>query len=505
MAKKDERNVNIVIKNPEEENEVIISFSTLLKKLRKYLMLWIVAAVVFVGAAFGYAGVTTHVKKASLHALIGFSYNGIEKGLDPAGSTFDPYSIKNPAVIENALTSLGMDIEQLESIREGITMEGVVPKNAIDRLTVYNSVLDTNGNVGAAEKILETTYFPTQYHVYFNYNNTSLTETEAVEVINAIFNEYNNYFYETYGYNESLGNAVSIINYDDYDYSEAIDLFDNSLSILKKYVRQLANDDQTRFRSSVTGYTFSDLYQSIDTVETIDLDKISSYVAVNNITKDQEAALAYYEYRIKALTRLKTQYEEEIKSYEASITSYEKDQIIVFGNGTDDTNTQSTLASKQYDKMIDEKNQIVVSLAETKQSINYYKERQEALKSNNSGSASSSKVQTVETDLASLNEKVSNLINIVADTAEDYYKNVTFKNAYNVLVPATNTTSDKISRIIENAKMPIVILEALALVIYFAVAFIESIIAENKNRKAALLNADNDSSDKDKEDDEAEK
>ncbi len=155
--------------------------------------------------------------------------------------------------------------------------------------------------------------------------------------------------------------------------------------------------------------------------------------------------------------------------------------------------------------MIDEKNQIVVSLAETKQSINYYKERQEALKSNNSGSASSSKVQTVETDLASLNEKVSNLINIVADTAEDYYKNVTFKNAYNVLVPATNTTSDKISRIIENAKMPIVILEALALVIYFAVAFIESIIAENKNRKAALLNADNDSSDKDKEDDEAEK
>lgn len=505
MAKKGERNVNIVIKNPEEENEVVISFSTLLKKLRKYLMLWIVAAVVFVGAAFGYAGITTHINKASLHALVGFSYNGIEKGLDPAGKNFDPYSIKNPAVIENALTSLGMDTEQLENIREGITLEGVIPKDVIDRLTKYNSVLDTNGNLGAAEKILETTYFPTQYHVYFNYSNTSLTETEAVELINAILNEYNNYFYETYGYNESLGNAVSVISYDDYDYSEAIDLFSNNLSILKKYVRQLSNDDQTRFRSSVTGYTFSDLYQSIDTVETIDLDKISSYVSVNNITKDKEAALAYYEYRIKALTRQKTQYEEEIKSYEASITSYEKDQIIVFGNGTDDTNTQSTLASKQYDKMIDEKNHIVVNLAETKQRINYYKERQEALKSNNSGSAAASKIQTVEADLASLNEKVGNLINIVADTSEDYYRNVTFKNAYNVLAPATNTTSDKLSRIIENAKMPIIILEALALVIYFAVAFIESIIAENKNRKAALLNAESNSDDKDKEDDEADK
>lgn len=485
MAKKDERNVNIVIKNPEEEDkELVISFSTLLKKLRKYLLIWIVVAVVFIGAAFGYAGITTQVNKASLHALVGFSYDGIEKGIDPAGNTFDPYSIKNPAVIENALTSLGMSLENLESIREGITIHGVIPKNAVNRLTVYNDVIDKNGSVSAAEKILETTYFPTQYHVYFNYTNTGLSDSDAVEVINAILNQYNDYFYETYGYNESLGNAVSVINYNDYDYSEAIDLFDNSLSILKKYVQQLANEDQTRFRSSATGYTFSDLYQAIDTVATIDLDKISSYVAVNNLTKDKESALAYYEYRIKALTRQKAQYEEEIKSYETAIANYEKDQIIVFGAGSEDMNTQSTLASQQYDKMIDEKNKIAVSLAETKQNINFYKERQESLKSNNAGSTA--KVEAVEADLASLNEKVSNLINFVADTSEDYYKNVTFKNAYNVLVPATNTSSDKVSRVIENAKMPIVVLEALALILYFAVAFIEAFVADSKKRKVAI-------------------
>lgn len=484
MVKKDERNVNIVIKNPEEDKELIISFSTLLKKLRKYLLIWIVAAVVFVGAAFGYAGITTHSNKVSLHALVGFSYDGIEKGLDPSGKTFDPYSIKNPAVIEDALSSLGMNVEQLEEIRQGITIYSVRPKDAIDRLTVYQSVLDTNGSVSAAEKLLETAYFPTQYHVYFDYSKTSLADDEAVEVFNTVLNQYNSYFYEVYGYNESLGNAVSVINYDDYDYSEAIDLFDNSLSILKKYVRQLANEDQTRFRSSDTGYTFSDLYQAIDTVETIDLDKISSYVAVNNLTKDKESALAYYEYRIKALTRLKSQYEEEIKSYESAIAGYEKDQIIIFGNGTDDTNTQSTLASKQYDKMIDEKNQIVVSLAETKQSINYFKERQEALKSKSVGS--SAMFDTVEADLAKLNEKIGNLINLVADTSEDYYKNVTFKNAYNVLVPATNTSSDKVSRVIANAKMPIFVLEAFALVLYFAVALIEAFVADSKKRKAEL-------------------
>lgn len=497
MAKKEERNVNVVIKNTEEEDkELVVSFSTIFKKLRKYLVIWIIVAVVFVGAAFGYAGVTTHVNKPSLQALVGFSYDGIEKGLDPSGNTFDPYSIKNPAVIENALTSLNMSVEYLESIREGITIKGVIPKDAINRLTVYSDVLDTNGNIGAAERILETTYFPTQYYVYFNYNNTTLADDDAVEVFNAVLNQYSNYFYETYGYNESLGNAVNVISYDDYDYTEAIDLFDNSLSILKKYVKQLANEDQTRFRSSVTGYTFSDLYQSIDTVESIDLDKISSYISVNNLTKDKDSALAYYEYRIKALTRQKTQYEEEIKSYEASIESYEKDQIIVFGAGSDDTNTQSTLASKQYDKMIDEKNQIVTSLAQTKQSINYYKERQEALKSSSTGS--SAKIETVEADLAKLNEKVSNLINLVADTSEDYYKNVTFKNAYNVLVPATNTSSDKVSRVIENAKMPAVILEALAVMVYLAAAIIEAFVADSRKRRDAIT-AESES-DKNKED-----
>lgn len=502
MAQKDNRNLNIVIKNNEEEKDIVITFSTLLKKLKKYLVIWIVAVFVFVGLAFAYASITTHVNKASLHALVGFSYDGIEKGLDPAGSTFDPYSIKNPSVIENALTSLGLGVEQLETIRQGISIEGVTPKDAIRRLTVYNDVLNSNGSISAAEKILETTYFPTQYHVYFDYSKTGLTDSDAVQVINAILSQYNVYFYETYGYNEALGNAVTVINYNDYDYSEAVDIFNNSLAILENYVKQLANEDQTRFRSSVTGYTFSDLYQSIDTVKTIDLDKISSFVSVNNLTKDKESALAYYEYRIKALTRLKTQYEDEIKAYEASIENYEKDQIIVFGAGTDDTNTQSTISSAQYDKMIDEKNIISVSLAETKQNISYYKERREALQSNTVGS--SDKIATVEAELSAMNEKVNNLINIVADTSEDYYMNVTFKNAYNVLVPATDTTSDKFSRVVDNAKTPIMILELVGVVIYFAAALIEAFVTDSRRKKAAMM-AESESESKSDETDKKEK
>ncbi len=486
MAKKDINNLNITINNQEEEGDSIVSVSTLIRKLKKYFILWLVTAVVFIGIAFGYAGLSTQVSKARLTALISFSFDGVEKGLDPNGREFDVYSVKNPAVIERALTELGISMDQLEPIREGITITGRIPDDALQRLNVYSGLLDntTNGSISAAEKILETTYFPTQYEVYFDYNKTELTDEEAVNVMNTILNTYTDYFYELYGYNEAVGNALAAVDYTLYDYNEAVDVFSNSLVSLKNYVRELAGEDETRFRSSVTGYTFDDLYQSIETVEDIELDKISSFITVKNITKDKNEALAYYEYRIKALGREKSQYEETLKALEASIDAYQKDQIIVFGS-TEDTNTQSTLTSQQYDDMFAQKNQLSSNLARTKQLINFYKDRQESL-SNGKMTATKDEINKLEEDLAALNERVNDLVDLVCDTSEDYYKNVTFSNAYNVLVPASNTTSNKIARFISNAKMPLVILELLGIVAYFGVAFVTAIVSDSRKKKQEI-------------------
>lgn len=481
MAKKDERNLNITISNPEEdEDKVIISFGTLFKKLKKYFMIWFLAAVILVGVAFGYAAIITNVKKPPLTAIISFSYSGIEKGLDPAGKKFDVYSIKTPSVIEKSLTELDVDLTYLEKIREGITIHGQLPKDVRTRLTIYDDVLNTNGSVQAAEKILETSYFPTQYTVYFDYSKIGLSDDDAVEVFNRILDNYDNFFYEQYGYNESLGSSMTAISYTDYDYAEAVDVFNNNLTSMKRYIRQLSNEDNTRFRSSVTGYTFDDLYAAIDTVQSLDLDRISSYVTVNNITKDKDRTIAYYEYRIKALTRQRDQYEEQLEALEKSIEQYEKDQIIVFGS-SEDTSTQSSLASEQYDKMFGQKTDISANLASTKQLINFYKDRLQDMKGKTTSTGKM--VETVEADLEALSVKVSNLVDLVCDTSEDYYKNVTFKNAYNVLVPATSVSVAIVGRIVDNAKMPIVILEALAVAFYLAFAFIKAFLADNRKKK----------------------
>ena len=464
------------------ENSSVTAIFTMVDKLKKYFVLFLVMAISAGVLSFAYSGITTVIKPPELKALIGFSYDGIDKGLDPNGRKFDINTVKSPAVIEMALTELNIDIEKLESIRNGITFEKIIPASAYDKFTVYNSILEKGGQetLEAGEKLIETSYYPTQFTVLFDYSKTGFSKKKAAEVFNMIIEKYDEYFYKTYGYNEAIGNAVSAISYEDYDYAEAVDVFENNLSTLKRYVKQLSDEDDTRFRSTVTGYTLADLYSSIDTVQTIDLDKISSYITFYNVTKDKERAIAYYEYRIDALTREVNQYEEQIEVYDGSIKSYEKDQVLVFG-GTDNINTQSNVSSEQYDKMFSQKNNTAEDLAYSKQRITFYKNRIQALKSNNINT--NKNIEMVESELKSLNEKLNTLIELVRDTSEDYYRNVTFGNAYNILVPASGSAVSILKTIFNNALIPLLILEVIAFFVYFAIAFVAAFAPKKGNGK----------------------
>ena len=438
--------------------------------LKKYLPRWIMSAVLVGFLSVGYAEVATHINKPELKSLVGFTYDGIERGLDPSGRKFDINSLKSPEVINMALTETNTDLQKLEDVRNGISFEKIIPASAYDKFTVYNSILEKGGNdtLDAGEKVLETSYYPTQFTVCFDYSKTGLSGKEAVNLFNTILEKYDDYFYKKYGYNELMGNAVSAISYEDYDYPEAVDVFSNSLGILRNYVRQLSSEDNTLFRSTETGYTFNDLYSTINTLSSVDLASISSYIDKNNVTKNKEKAITYTEYRIESLKRYQTECEEKIKQYGDSIGKYSKDQVLVFG-GTDNINTQANVASEQYDKMFSQENSVAGELAETKKDIAYYETRLERLKTGKINSTVD--IAQVETDLASLNEKLNNLINVVSKTSEEYYRTVTFANAYNILVPASLSSVDVMGIVIETAMKPLIIMEALAFLIYLAFAF----------------------------------
>ena len=500
MAKKDERNLNITIKNQEDDDAVIISVGDILKKLKQFFTLWLVAAIIagVVGAAYG--TVKTVARKPAIIALVSFTYKGIEKGLDPKGKNFDVNTIKNPTVIEDSLTRLDMDIELLDGIRKGIRIEGIIPEDAVNRITAYRNVYETanSGNLAAAQAMLDVSYYPTTYRIHFDYADAGLSRSDGVQVLNTILEAYRDYFYKVYGFNQSLGTAVPAVDYDAYDYAEQVDIFGDTLTTIEKYLKNLANDDTNLFRSTETGFTFNDLYRAAQTIDSIDRDRISSLISVNNITKDKEASIAYYDYRIENLTRTSTALKERLATIEDSINKYEKDTILIFGNGTDGNDTSYSQASEEYDKLINQRVTTSTELAETKQRIEFYKARKTALQGTKTGSKAMR--ESVEEQLKDLGEKVTELVNTTEITAQEYYENVEYKDAYNILVPAVASATSVVSSAIKSSIIPVFVLEAMVFVVYFAAAFIAALSKSSKKKKATANGADDDDDDDDIED-----
>ena len=481
MKQKEQRNLNITLKNEEEKkDEIVLSLSAVFRQLKRFVILWlclsiIVAVLIPVGTAVFAAD-----QHKNLTALVSFNYKGVEKGLDPKGNQFDVNSLKSPTVIEMALTSLGEDLTYLEYIRQGISIESVIPQNAIDQIIAYKSLFE-QGNITATKELLATSYFPTQYQLTFNYSHTGFSGERAVEVFNTVLDCYRKYFFETYGFNHALGSAVTALDYTDYDYAEAIDIFSSNLSTLGEYVSNLSSNDKTRFRASSTGYSFADLSESISTIRDVDLDMISSYVTVNNVTKDKATLIDYY--RLESLNRQKIIAQENLNVIKESIEKYEKDTIVIYGDQQDVS--QYTQASAEYDSLIQQRINAQKTLSTCTQNIAAIQTRINAL--NGKNAASKEKVEKVEKDLANLNSKVAELLDKINTTANEYYETVYLANSYTILVPASSSALHTTKNILKSALKPFVIVEALLFVCYFGVAFVIALVLET--REAKLLAA----------------
>ncbi len=501
MSKKEERNLNVTIKSDEDDKDsVVLSISSFGKGLKRYFLPWvIVAVIVFVGVA-GIKTIGVVCNKTPLKALIGFNYKGIESGEDPAGHTFDINTVKNVQVISEALAENDIDLEEADAVRNAITFEGVIPSDAIDKMTTYKSVYEnsTNGNLAAAQAMLDVTYYPTQFKVSFDYGSTGLTKGKAVQVLNSMLNHYRDYFFDQYGYNKSLGQSLSAVSYEDYDYSEAVDLFRVNLNALSDYVNTLSRSDSSHFRSKetgvegedgLTGYTFDDISQSIDAVKRIDLARISSYVTVNNVTKDKTATIAYYQYNIDELNREKNAYTERLANLKTAIDSYKKDTVLVM-SGIDGTSQELSQSSEQYDKLVERYDNVATQLANVKQDISMYTQRKEGLEKGKEGTKDMEDYTVGE--IAKLNDKVNRLIEITRIASEQYYETEEFANAYNIFAPAVNSKIDTVKSILHASLMPLIVVEALVLIIYIIIAFVFAIRSDSSKKTAAESAEDTD-------------
>lgn len=444
----------------------ILSMKAVCRNLRKFFLPWLIVSAVVAVLVFGINSISNLTNRV-ISVTVNFSFDGVESGHDPLGNTFHVDEVVDKSAVEEAVKELEIENADIQEICSSISIRGNIPNDVINRIINHTSIYGTS-QVNSIQKIQDTTYYPTQYIITMDCYKLDMKFKDCVALLNNVTEKYKNTFAEKYGYKESLANAVTSFDYNDYDYIDSIDVLDSSLESLESYINELASKDSTRFRSEQTGYTFSDLVKSIETIRTEDLEIISSYITLYNMTKDKENLITNYEYRIEEYERQKKINEEKLDSIAKILEVYEKNSILIFSNATSGTDAALNQSSDTYDNLIEQQVLTETEISKCQQEIDKYNKRIKNLNAD----AKKGSVETLEKEFEDISNKVNTFLETVRITVNEYYNDIAFKNAYEILTPATSSTLSIILTSVKEMLFVCAALEMIILAIYILICCI---------------------------------
>lgn len=430
----DETKILLHVEHPDEDEDTIdlVNVATNMgkkKKLYGYLMLLAIFAGIVVGLVI--TGVRAIIGQSSYsRAVISFNYDGVDEGLDPNGASFDINKLKAPVVIQAALDELGITDEvSVEDVRQNISIEGIIPSDAVERLSVINQIAEDNSTY--YEKVLDVSYYPSQYVVYLSKLH-GMSGSRTSELLNAILAAYKDWFIDTYANTAALTITGNLVNYSNYDYVEAVDLVAAQIDIMQSYVSE-RRSDAPDFRSANTGLSFGDIQTSLNTIESVDLANLQSYVESNNLTKDRAKLIEYYNYNIQQYNLQLSELSTQLANVQASIDSYQKDPVVIVSS--QDSTQQIEQTNEYYDKLVAQKLSISDQIAEYNKKVTRTSTLLAQLQATDT--------TTLQAEMTRADEMLSSIVTTltewttrIEDTTDEYYDTTLFSNAYKVSVPA---------------------------------------------------------------------
>ena len=461
--------IRLEVNRPEDDEreiDLIEVAKAIASKRRIYAYLLVIA--VLVGLLLGGLSVVYdhYFNEASyVRGLISFNYKGIEKGLDPNGAVFDVTVLKSPAVLEPALAAIGRDSAYLSHLKDNIDIKAVQPQDVVERITIIERMSEKDPS--NYEKLLDVDYYPSQYVVYL-YDDGTFSTREMSNLLNAVFDSYREYFYKTYADSDVITVVANLLDSGDYDYSANIDLISTQIDLMESFV-EAKQAEAPEFRSSATGMSFEDIGASLELIKTIDLANISSFVQTHTLSNDPMQMVEYYEYLITETRRQLNEQQVKLANVTEAINNYEKDPMVVV-SGQDST-AQFTTTSEYYDTLVAEK----ISISNRIASINVRLSKYNELK--NSFSERQSEIYSEEFDyadvkIANIKTKISNMIDLLEVTTDEYYRTSKYTDAFQVSVPAQYVAAGGLGHMAKKAMMPVAVMVLLVIFLWAGDGFL---------------------------------
>lgn len=242
--------------------------------------------------------------------VIEYTNTGASEGLAPDGSKIDTSEIYGSYIIAKVIQNLGIDpsTANMDDIRNSITITSIITDE-------QQQIFDAKVTQGEDASLIAT-----RYMVTFNSGVASGKDYPRA-MLNEILDVYSAYYGETHVNSARSPNGVNDIYDKGYDYIEMMDVIDESLTATLQTLNGKISGDST-FRSSVTGYSFSDLYREYELLQNIEVPKITAQILAGKITKNRDILLAKYRNRNNDLSIENSASEQEVEKIMGVIDSY---------------------------------------------------------------------------------------------------------------------------------------------------------------------------------------
>jgi hypothetical protein len=308
----------------EEEIDVFKLFMVLFKW--KYLILGMIC---FSIAAASLGSFLLNEKKYVSDIAVALNFPGIEKYLNPDGSTFNAKQLITPHI----LGKVGIPNRVDESRSSNVQLSNLIEVKSVIANEIQKKIDD------AKEKGEVYEFFPNQFLIsLITDDDTLIPNSDRETVLNSIVNQYKqdaknkffnqDSFFEDYSYDFNSSN----------DYLENIKIINARVNALIKFIDD--NAEKTNdFRSPETNQTFVDLKYQLELFQDIDVKKIEAFVKNIYLIKNVDMYLSKLNFKIKEL--------EENKAKETGKTSIAKELLKEInsqtGNQNKSANSQSNV------------------------------------------------------------------------------------------------------------------------------------------------------------------
>lgn len=264
---------------------------------------------VLAGFMFYYVA-SNRMQSYTASTVIEYTNTGASEGLAPDGSKIDTSEIYGSYIIAKVIQNLGIDpsTANMDDIRNSITITSIITDE-------QQQIFDAKVTQGEDASLIAT-----RYMVTFNSGVASGKDYPRA-MLNEILDVYSAYYGETHVNSARSPNGVNDIYDKGYDYIEMMDVIDESLTATLQTLNGKISGD-SMFRSSVTGYSFSDLYREYELLQNIEVPKITAQILAGKITKNRDILLAKYRNRNNDLSIENSASEQEVEKIMGVIDSY---------------------------------------------------------------------------------------------------------------------------------------------------------------------------------------